>query len=239
MSAPKILLVDDTKLFLKLEKEYLRQSAVAVLTAENGRKALEIARQERPDLIFMDLNMPEMDGAECCLALKADPELRSIPVILITTAGLDERIELCRRAGCEGFLTKPIDRKTFLDMGRRFLAGVNRRSKRLPCQLKVLYRINEGENRYGTTADICMRGVYIEHQGAMDVEDKIEVNMLVSGSSSDLVEAWGRVAWVNFGEVRKKQILPEGFGVEFLSMPEESLALVDRFILQERSCVTT
>ena len=122
MATTKILLVDDTKLFLKLEREYLKQSSVVILTAENGRQALEIARNERPDLIYMDLNMPEMDGATCCAALKADPELRSIPVILVTTAGMSESVEQCKHAGCDGFLTKPIDRKTFLEMGRKFLS---------------------------------------------------------------------------------------------------------------------
>jgi CheY-like chemotaxis protein len=235
MATPKILLVDDTKLFLKLEKEYLKQSSVAVLTAENGRQALEIARQDRPDLIFMDLNMPEMDGARCCEAIKADPELRSIPVILVTTAGMDESIDRCKQAGCDGFLTKPIDRKVFLDLGRKFLTQINRRERRLATSLKVLFRIDDRENSYGTCFDISSQGMFIAWSGAVEVNDKVEVSMLVSGSSTDLVEVWGRVAWVNAGDVRKKQKLPEGFGVEFLSVPEESQALIRRFLLKEVS----
>ena len=76
MATPKILLVDDTKLFLRLEQEYLRQSSVTVFTASNGREALETARKIMPDLIYMDLNMPEMNGIECCSAIKADPRPR-------------------------------------------------------------------------------------------------------------------------------------------------------------------
>ena len=64
MATPKILLVDDTKLFLKLEQEYLKQSSAQVFTAGNGHEALELARTIRPDLIYMDLNMPVMDGIE-------------------------------------------------------------------------------------------------------------------------------------------------------------------------------
>ena len=233
MATPKILLVDDTKLFLKLEKEYLRQSSVVVLTAENGREALEIARNDRPDLIYMDLNMPEMDGATCCAALKSDPELRAIPVVLVTTAGMQEGVEQCVNAGCDGFLTKPIDRKAFLDMGRKFLSDIDRREKRISCKLKALFRINSKENLYGTCIDLSSRGLFIACSEEVNVEDKVEVSMLVSGRSTDLVEAWGRVAWVNSGTFRKKQKIPAGFGVEFLSIPDESAYLVKRFIERE------
>ena len=235
MTTPKILLVDDTKLFLKLEKEYLKQSSVVVLTAENGRQALEIARNDRPDLIYMDLNMPEMDGATCCAALKADPDLRSIPVILVTTAGINENVDQCKNAGCDGFLTKPIDRKAFLELGRKFLLNINRRERRIPSKLKALFRINDQENLYGTCIDLCSRGLYLAFAGEIHMEDKVEVSMLVSGSSTDLVEAWGRVSWVNLGAFRKKQKFPEGFGVEFLSIPEESMALIKRFIGREET----
>lgn len=230
MAAPIILLVDDTKLFLKLEQEYLKQSPVVVLTAGNGREALEIVRKKRPDLIFMDLNMPEMDGATCCAAIKGDPDLRSIPVILVTTEGMDESVERCKQAGCDGFLTKPIDRKKFLETGRRFLPNINRREKRAPCRIKVLFRINSGENMYGTCLDLCTRGLYVAFNGDVNADDKVEVSMLVSGNSDDLVEAWGRVSWVNAGVQRKKQKLPEGFGVEFLAITEESTELVKRFL---------
>jgi CheY-like chemotaxis protein len=237
MATPRILLVDDTKLFLKLEKEYLKQSSVVVLTAENGRQAMEIARNDRPDLIFMDLNMPEMDGAQCCTAIKADPLLRSIPVILVTTAGMGDSAERCREAGCDGFLTKPIDRKAFLEMGRSFLTNINRRERRIPTRLKTLFRVNDCENRYGTCVDISSRGLYIAWPDEVEVDDKVEVSMLVSGNSADLVEAWGRVSWVNAGSVRKKQKLPAGFGVEFLSVPEESLALIRNFLVREGTAV--
>ncbi len=231
MVRPKILLVDDTKLFLKLEQEYLKQSSVVVLTAANGRDALEIVKQNRPDLIFMDLNMPEMDGITCCAAIKGHPELRSIPVVLVTTEGMDESVERCRQAGCDGFLTKPIDRRLFLEIGRKFLPDINRREKRVPCRIKVLFRLNNGgNNMFGTCLDLCTRGMYIASSCDVKMDDKVEVSMLVSGNSDDLVEAWGRVSWVNGGVQRKKQKLPEGFGVEFLAITEESTGLIKRFL---------
>jgi CheY-like chemotaxis protein len=232
MATPKILLVDDTKLFLKLEQEYLKQSAVQVFTAGNGQEALEFVRTIRPDLIYMDLNMPVMDGVSCCAALKADPELRDIPVILVTTEGMDDSVARCKDAGCDGFLTKPIDRKTFLEVGRTFLPRIDRREQRAPCRIKVMFRINDRENMYGTCVDLCTRGMYLAFPGEVEIDDKVEVSMLVSGNSDDLVEAWGRVSWVNSSGDRKKPKLSEGFGVEFQAITEESVGLINRFIEQ-------
>lgn len=233
MPRPTILLVDDTKLFLALEKEHLKQSDVAILTAANGREALDVARARRPDLIYMDMNMPEMDGPSCCAALKADPALSSIPVIMVTTAGKEEDVARCRDAGCDGFLTKPIDRRRFLEEGRRLLPQIDRREKRVPCRTKVLFRVN-GENLYGTCEDLSTRGIYIAYDGEVKEEEKVEVSFLVSGRSDDLVEAWGRVAWLNNGPSRRAQDLPQGFGVEFLAITEEALQRIRRFIGETR-----
>ena len=169
MATPKVLLVDDTKLFLKLEQEYLKQSSAQVFTAGNGQEALELARSIRPDLIYMDLNMPVMDGVSCCAALKADPDLRDIPVILVTTEGMDDSVARCKDAGCDGFLTKPIDRKTFLEVGRSLLPKIDRRERRAPCRIKVLFRINDGENMYGTCLDLCTGGMYLAFPGEVEV----------------------------------------------------------------------
>jgi CheY-like chemotaxis protein len=204
---------------------------VAIFTASNGREALDVARRIIPDLIYMDLNMPEMNGIECCAAIKGDPVLCGIPVILVTTMGMDDSVEQCRRAGCDGFLTKPIDRKAFLDMGRSFLHNINRRERRTNCRVKALLKVNNSEYRSCTCLDLNMRGAYIACEGAVSPEDKVEVNVMVSGNSNDLVEAWGRVAWVNSGSSRVKQQLAEGFGVEFLAITDESTGLIKQFIL--------
>jgi two-component system, cell cycle response regulator len=127
MSLPRILLVDDVKLFLELEKSYLNLTQAQVLTAANGQEALELVRSKRPDLVFLDLYMPVLDGKACCMAIKDDPELAAIPVVMVTTGGKSEEVDLCRAAGCDGLLTKPIDRSAFLDMVSRFIPSFKRR----------------------------------------------------------------------------------------------------------------
>jgi CheY-like chemotaxis protein len=126
MSLPRILLVDDVRLFLELEKSFLNLSQVEILTAANGEEALAIVRRERPDLVFLDLYMPVLDGAVCCATIKGDPELSATPVVMVTTGGKPEEVEQCRAAGCDGLLTKPIDRSAFLDTVSRFIPSFNR-----------------------------------------------------------------------------------------------------------------
>lgn len=231
MSKPTILLTDDTKLFLALEQEFLRATDALIITASNGREAFETARSRRPDLIYMDLNMPEMDGATCCAALKADPELSQIPVIMVTTAGRDDDIEMCKKAGCDGFLTKPIDRRLFLEMGRRFLSGINRRERRIYCQLSVLFRMRY-ENQHGNCINLGLSGMYISYDGEVALGDDVEASFMVAGSSSSLVEVWGKVVWVNMGSTKTKQELPDGFGMEFLEMTNESREMIRKFLGQ-------
>ncbi len=232
--ARTILLVDDVKLFLEVETGFLRSSLVTVLTAGNGLEALVIAKSSRPDLIIMDLHMPVMDGAECCAAIKDDPELRSIPVILVVTAGKPLEEEFCRRAGCDAILAKPIDRREFLALGRSFIPAIDRREMRAPCRSLIVCRIN-GETYHGTSEDLSAHGIYVGGVNSpVEVGDQVEVNFLMPESNIDLVEAWGRVAWVNQGSGRPQQNFPDGFGLEFLMMTEDSVGLIKNY-LQEHA----
>ncbi|SNB45149.1 response regulator [Geobacter sp. DSM 9736] len=229
MSKPVILLVDDTRLFLTLEMELLKQAGANVITADGGCEAVAMARRYRPDLIYLDFDMPGMSGPECCATLKADPVLRRVPVIMVTTAGSDDDVAAARSAGCDACLSKPLDRATFLEAGRRFLAQIDRREMRIHCRINVVFRMNY-ENFSGTCNNLGMRGMYIGFDGDVVKGAPVEVSFILSGSNSSLIEAWGKVAWVNSGEHRNKQDLPEGFGVEFLDMTEESRVLIRNFI---------
>ena len=114
---PKVLLVDDVDFFLEMEKDYLRGFNVEILTAKNGQQALEIARRERPHIIFMDVIMPFMDGLTCCRSLKSDPRLHAIPVIMVFAGSREVTPEACMKAGCDGTLSKPVEKEKFLDLG--------------------------------------------------------------------------------------------------------------------------
>ena len=105
----KILLVDDSKTSLFMERMILQQGPYALSTACDGQEAVERALLERPDLILMDVVMPRMSGFEALRALRAKPETRGTPVILVTTRGEPANVEEGYQAGCSEYLTKPID----------------------------------------------------------------------------------------------------------------------------------
>jgi DNA-binding response OmpR family regulator len=105
----KILLVDDSSTILMMEKLILKKGPYELTMAGDGAEAVAAARAERPDLILMDVVMPKVDGFEACRRLRADPATRGIPVIMVTTRGEAENMELGFGAGANDYLTKPIN----------------------------------------------------------------------------------------------------------------------------------
>jgi CheY-like chemotaxis protein len=229
MPTSKILLVDDTKLFLELEKAYLKLSPVRVLTAGNGVEALEIIRKERPDLIYMDLNMPQMDGSTCCSVLKADPALRSIPVIMVTSAGREDDIRLCREAGCDDYLTKPVSRRVFLDKGRKFLDGIDRREIRVACSTLVKFRVHNLRFS-GVSADISTGGIFVSTDYELEPLTPVELDFSLPESGCVLQNIRGQVAWRNSSKHPVKPSMPAGFGVEFMTPGKEVTDIIGTFV---------
>lgn len=228
MPKPKILLVDDVNLMIELEKSFLRFSPVRVFTARDGEEALDLVRRERPDLVYMDLNMPRMDGAACCRAIKADPELCATPVVMVTTAGRPEDEELCHQAGCDGYITKPIDKRLFLETGRRHIPDIDRRESRHFCSTQVTCRKGEDEVR-GVTADISIGGLYLAVEHHAERDDSVDLAFTLPGRVEP-IRAKGRVAWLNCADARVKPRLPVGFGVEFTDIAPGDLARVRSFV---------
>ena len=97
------------------------RTAIATLQTRNGMEALQLAREHRPALILMDIQLPEVSGLEVTRWLKDDEELRDIPVIAVTAFAMKGDEERIRRGGCEAYISKPISIVTFLETVRRFL----------------------------------------------------------------------------------------------------------------------
>ncbi|WP_224961329.1 response regulator [Geomonas subterranea] len=229
MAKSKILLVDDTRLILELEKSFLKMSHVDVITAGNGAEALELVRKDPPDLIFMDLNMPVMDGISCCTLLKSDPFLSSIPVVMITTAGNDQDRVRAQQAGCDNFLTKPIDRRLFLDMARKYTDAVDRREARIPCQIPVLFLLQQSP--VGAHAlDIGDGGAFLASREEVVLNDELRIAFFLETGEVPLLEMKGRVAWVNQEGKRVHAGLPTGFGVEFVDAAQWQKDELKRYV---------
>jgi two-component system, cell cycle response regulator len=232
VAKPKILLVDDTRLVLELEKSFLKLSHVEVLTAMNGAEALELIRKDPPDLIFMDMNMPLMDGLACCTELKADPFLCSIPVIMLTTAGREGDRERAQQAGCDDFLTKPIDRREFLEKARRYTDAVDRRDLRVPCQFPVIFLL--GKTPIGAQAmDIGDGGVFLASHEPVRHGAPVKLALYLPEAKPTLRELTGKIAWINEDGKRVNPTLPPGFGVEFLDLEETERSALKHLVDSE------
>jgi len=116
---PRILVADDEPAITALVAEMLRYSGFTVVQARGGAEAVSLAREERPDLILMDVMMPDLDGRDACKVLKMDHSLRDVPVILFSSA--DERDVHWGGAGANGFLQKPFSIRALPDLVRRHL----------------------------------------------------------------------------------------------------------------------
>jgi two-component system cell cycle response regulator DivK len=113
--AKKVLVVEDNELNLKLFCDLLRAHEYAVEPVRDGREAVERARAFGPDLIVMDIQMPHVTGYELIIELKADEELRAIPVMAVTAYAGREDEERIRAAGAEAYVSKPISLARFMD----------------------------------------------------------------------------------------------------------------------------
>ena len=119
----KILLVDDSATVLMMERMILASEGVELHTAKNGLEAHQKAKEERPDLILMDVVMPQLDGLQACKAIRADPETHDIPIIMVTTRGENTNMEEGFKNGCNEYITKPINSTELLRMVRHYLGS--------------------------------------------------------------------------------------------------------------------
>jgi two-component system, cell cycle response regulator DivK len=120
--APKrVLIVEDNALNLKLLHDVLEAHGYGTLAAGEGAAALDLAQAERPDLILLDLQLPDMSGYEVVNRLKRDERTRAIPVLAVTAFAMKGDEERALDSGCDGYVTKPIRLQEFLDLVRQFL----------------------------------------------------------------------------------------------------------------------
>lgn len=119
--AKSILVVEDNELNMKLFHDLLEAQGYDVLQSRDGMEALKLARTHKPDLILMDIQLPEVSGLEVTKWLKEDEDLRAIPVIAVTAFAMKGDEEKIREGGCEAYISKPISVVNFLETVEKFL----------------------------------------------------------------------------------------------------------------------
>lgn len=119
----KILIVEDNPMNLDMLSRRLLRAGYQIVSAENGLLGVDAARREMPDLILMDLSLPEIDGWEATRRIKADPALQRIPIVALTAHALTSDRESALAAGCSDFDTKPVEMPRLLNKIKALLPG--------------------------------------------------------------------------------------------------------------------
>lgn len=202
-----ILLVDDVQLFLELEKSFLEDSGHQVVTASSGEEALELLEKVDPALVLMDLYMAGMDGDEACRRIRSSERWRALPVIMVTSAGKEEEVRRCLDAGCDDYLTKPVNKKVLVEKVARLLGSIKGRvAPRKNLALRVQIK-GEGKSLSATAANLSRHGIYVKSGTKMAPGAVVDLNL-------DLPD--GRQIHV-LGKVKRVKEGPDGgMGIYFI-----------------------
>ncbi|BCR06732.1 hypothetical protein DESUT3_38010 [Desulfuromonas versatilis] len=218
-----ILLVDDVKLFLELEKSFLEGAGHRVVTAANGEEALAGLVEAEPDLLLLDLYMPGRDGDEICRELRASTRWRDLPVIMVTAAGKEEEIGRCLAAGCDDYITKPVNKNDLLEKVQRVLGGVRgRTATRVPATLRVQLKSRD-KSLSATARDISRNGIYVKSSTSLAVGSPVELRLeLPDGRQLPVL-----------GKVKRVQEGPEGgMGIYFVAPEPQGVRALEELVNQ-------
>lgn len=234
MEKRKILLVDDVNLFLEQEKSFFNKGEFRLLSANNGVEALKIVTEEHPELVFMDLNMPVMDGDKCCFTIKADKNLNETPVVMVIQGRNEEDFERCWHAGCDDIIAKPLNRNFFLAVTKRYLNIQFSKSPRFMARLSICYSCGTDPGKVLThySVNVSTGGVFLETHNLLPVDSLLTIEFTLPDNPTT-IKCTGRVAWLNHPEALKNQNLPVGMGLQFVGLSLDDMNTIRQFIKEQ------
>jgi len=218
----KILLVDDSKVFLEVEKAIFKRTGAEIFTASNGLDALKLAAKEKPDVILLDLMLPDITGDKVCAQIRQHPSTSEIHVIMITTKGQVEDIQRCRRAGCSDFLTKPVQHQELLAKVLDILKLPFRQAPRVLVQMEAVLQ-KPGEVFFGSSVDISITGMLLQAEKTLTMGQELLLSFTLE--SSHEIIARGRVARCG-ARIRKKVF----YGIHFHEITPSDREFIEQFV---------
>jgi uncharacterized protein (TIGR02266 family) len=229
MGRKRIVLTDDVELFLMMENTFFNREEFELISVRGGQELLKIARASGPVLIFMDMQMPDMSGDECCRIVKDDETSRHIPVIIVSPTEGEEVLERCRFAGCDDIVIKPINRQDFMCTSRKYLNITERAGKRFTIRMEVSFGDLSGTIYRDYSIDLNAGGMFLATDHLYQTGTMLHMDFILPGLGTQ-IRCPAEVAWVNGPEVRKKPQLPNGMGVRFMGLGVAELEAI-------RSCM--
>jgi len=222
---PKILLVDDVDLFLELERSYLEGCGYDLVTASSGEETLQRLDRIAPDVLLLDYYMPGINGDEVCRLIRENSKWEKLPVLMVTAAGKPEEVQCCLDAGCDNYITKPVNKQELREKVAQLLGTVQRRSaERVEVKLPIQLQEN-GHLHIVTSKDISASGICLKSQHPL--EENTTVEMRLEGAAGEPLTLYGRIK-------RKISGDENSCGVYFIYPDQKSKKLLDRLIRSKK-----
>jgi CheY-like chemotaxis protein len=221
----RILLANDPELLRTLKDSLFGRSGFVLMVAESEQQAFELIEEQDPALAIFNLEQSGLSGEVCCRRVKNDPILRGTPIILVLPPGVDQELERCKEAGCDGNLYKPIDPDELTNTVCRLLNIANRGAPRVEVRIPLRWGKDIHNLRPGWILNLNVSGAFISTAKLFPIDTMLNLEISLTGSDHPLC-CKGRVAWVNHPEWVKTNNLPIGMGMQFLDLaPEDAEAL--------------
>lgn len=225
----KILIVDDVKFFLDVQQGMLDRIDCDILTARSGLDALKVIRKEKPQLVLLDYNMPDLTGDKACEIINGDPRFRDIPIMILSSDHQDDTKSRCLSAGADHYLTKPIDRTEFIQaVGKLLNIRGSLYYPRALLRTEVYVR-HMGEVKQYRSVDISVTGIFLETDDPLPTQKAYTIHFTIPIPKRD-VKAEVRVTKVVTIKDREKFGLFSGMALEFLNLDLEDRKYIDEYV---------
>jgi CheY-like chemotaxis protein len=180
-----VLIADDLKFFLEIEKSYLERGGFEVLTASSGEEALALAEKRLPNLVLLDLEMPKMDGAAACAAMRKVSSLQATPIIIMSASDNPQTRDRCLKAGCTEFVPKPEKPDELLGVVARILSLKKREAKRITVVFNVT-GTHASRQIIGQAKDLSAKGLLLETSTPIAVGSVLDLEFYLPGTRSQV-----------------------------------------------------
>ena len=223
MAKVTVLIADDLKFFLEVEKSYLVRGGFNVLAADSGAKAIELAVRHHPNLILLDLEMPNMDGAEACTKMRKEASLAATPIIIMSASGSAEVRDRCLKAGCTEFVIKPENPEELLSVVARILTVKQRGAERITVVFNVTGSAGEKEI-VGHAKDLSATGLMLETTTQLQVGTRLNLQFFLPKTKAAL-KVVGEVARIKKGAGGAQEI-----GVRFVNLSQSDQEQLQEYV---------
>ena len=223
---PKILLVDDVDLFLELERSYLEGCGYDLVTASSGEETLQRLERIAPDVLLLDYYMPGINGDDVCRSIRAQDAWKHLPILMVTAAGKPEEVQRCLDAGCDDYITKPVNKNELREKVERLLGQVQRRTADRVAVKMPLHLQEGGRLHVASAEDLSTSGARI--CSSVPLPENATVELRLEADDEQPVSLYGKIT-------RQSEDPEEGCGVYFIYPDQESKRRIQQLVLNKKT----